>query len=94
MRVFSKVVSRKVRVGGEQNTGWLPEGDGRPLPSPIRDVNMNFEITDDGGSNFLLIYCSEDKSLCGDTWHLSIDEAKKVAERSFGIGKSEWQDET
>ena len=53
---------------------------------------MTFEITDDGGGNFLLIYYSEDKSVHGDTWHQSIDEAKDVAQETFGIPKGEWKD--
>lgn len=53
---------------------------------------MTFAITDDGGGNFLLIYESEDKSLYGDTWHRTIDEAKEVAESAFGIRQNEWED--
>ena len=54
---------------------------------------MTFEITDDGGGNFLLVYYSEDKSVHGDRWHQSIDEAIRVAESSFGVQRDEWKDE-
>jgi hypothetical protein len=93
MHVFSKVSARKVRIGGEQHSGWLPEGFATPLPTPMREVAMTFEITDDGGGNYLLIYHSEDKSVHGDTWHQSIDEAKEVAESSFHIRRDEWKDQ-
>ena len=92
MRVYSKVETRKVKVGGDQHSGWLPDGSSTPLPTPIKEVKMTFEITDDGGGNFLLIYESEDKSLCGDTWHQSIDQAKEAAESWFGIRRNEWKD--
>jgi hypothetical protein len=54
---------------------------------------MTFEIGDDGGGNFLLLYCSEDKSVYGDTWHQSIHEAKEAAHSHFGIEMREWQDQ-
>jgi hypothetical protein len=94
MRVFSKILSRKIRIGGEQHSGWLPEGFAIPLPTPVREVNMTFEITDDGGGNFLLLYCSEDRSVHGDTWHESIEEAKRAAGSYFGIQQTEWHDES
>lgn len=53
---------------------------------------MTFEITDDGGGNFLLCYHSEDQSVYGDTWHQSIEEAKEVAESEFGVQSSECKD--
>jgi len=92
MPTFSTVGSRKVKIGGEQHSGWLPEGAATPLPTPKREVKMKFEITDDGGGDYLLVYESEDKSVYGDTWHRSIEEAKIAAESSFGIPKREWQD--
>jgi len=93
MRSFSKVGFRKIKIGGQQHSGWLPEGDATPLPTPVRDLKMRFEITDDGGSDFLLLYESEDRSVYGDTWHRSIEEAKAAAESSFGIRSQEWQDQ-
>jgi len=53
---------------------------------------MTFEITDDGGGNFLLLYSSADKSVYGDTWHQSVEEAKEAAQSYFGIQENEWQD--
>jgi hypothetical protein len=94
MLVFSKISSRVVRIGGEQHSGWLPEGFAIPLPTPVREINMTFEITDDGAGNFLLIYCSDDKSLHGDTWHESIEDAKQAAEQYFGILENEWPDDS
>jgi hypothetical protein len=93
MRTFSKIGPRRLKIGGEQHSGWLPEGFATPLPTPVREVDMTFEITDDGGGNFLLIYCSEDKSACGDTWHQSVQEAKEAAQRYFGIEMNEWEDQ-
>lgn len=86
------VPHRAVQIGGEQHTGWLPAGDGIPLPTPIRTVTMKFEITDDGGGNYLLISESEEESHCSDTWHQTIEEAKEAAQQWFGIGKDQWQE--
>lgn len=82
---------RAVQIGGEQHTGWIPAGDSIPLPTPIRMVSMRFEITDDGGGNYLLLSESEDGSLYGDTWHQTIEEAQEVAETSFGVRRDEWE---
>jgi len=92
MPTFSEVPFRTVTIGGEQHTGWLPDGAATPLPTPIREVKMKLEITDDGGGNCLLIYESEDRSVSGDTWHHSIEEAKLAAHEYFGIRADEWHD--
>ncbi len=92
MPTFCKVPFRTVTIGGEQHAGWLPDGAAIPLPTPIREVMMRLEITDDGGGNFLLIFESEDRSVYGDTWHQSIEEAKRAAKEYFGIDADEWRD--
>lgn len=51
---------------------------------------MRFAITDDGGSNFLLISESEDQTIHNDTWHQTIEDAKSVAAESFGISQETW----
>lgn len=93
MTVYSRIPSRLVTIGGEQHSGWLPLGAAIPLPLPVRQLNMSFEITDDGGTSFLLLVASEDHSVYGDTWHASIEDAKAAAESYFGIRPEEWQDQ-
>ena len=93
MSIFSRIAARKMRIGGNQHSGWLPEGAATLLPTPVREVTMTFEITDDGGGNFLLVCYSEDKSVHCDTWHQSIEEAKEAARISFDVSRSEWKDE-
>ena len=91
VKVFARIPSRMVRLGGEQHTGWLPEGAAQPLATPVAEVKMQLEITDDGGSNHLLVYESEHGAHHGDTWHQSVEEAMEAAESYFQIPKSEWE---
>jgi len=91
MSVFAQIGRKRVRIGGEQHTGWLPRGAATPLPTPVRDLDFEFEISDDGGDGFLLSYQSSDKSCHGDTWHQTIDEAIAAAQESFGIARDEWK---
>jgi hypothetical protein len=90
MRSFARIPSKRIRIGGDQHTGWLPEGAATPLPTPIRDLDFDFEITDDGSQHFLLVYQSHDKSCHGDTWHKTLEDAFDAAQEYFGIQRDEW----
>ena len=79
-----------MQVGGEEHSGWLPEGFVKPLPTPVRDLTFDFEIKDDGGGHFILDYESDDGSIFGDTWHETLDDAIAQANYAFGIVKDEW----
>lgn len=90
MPVYCTVPVRTIQIGGDQQSGWLPANASTPLATPTRDVQMRFAITDDGGSNFLLISESEDQTIHNDTWHQTIEDAKSVAAESFGISQETW----
>lgn len=85
------VVGHKVRVGGEQHSGWLPKSASRPLPTPVRDLLFDLEIQFDG-FGYLLCYVSQNGELYGDTWHETLAEAEDVALEEFGIRSNQWQD--
>jgi hypothetical protein len=91
MKVYSQIRKRRLRVGGEQHTGWKLELASTPLHSPVRDLDFEFQIKDDGNANFLLCYSSLDGSLYGDTWHQTFAEAAEVALVEFGIQTHEWE---
>ncbi len=91
MRVIARIEGRKVRLGGDVHSGWLPAGAATPLPTAVRELEFTLEITDDGGSGFLLIYESSDGSYCNDNWHQTVDQAIADAEESFGVTKDEWK---
>ncbi len=89
MKIFA-TLKKHLRTGGEPHTGWLPEGFQTPRPTPVRDLEVEFEIRDDGSKHFILSYQSTDKSNFGDTWHQTMDDAIEQAKKDFGIQPSEW----
>lgn len=91
MPVLKRISEHKVRIGGTQHSGWLPESASRPLPTPVRDVSFNLEIQFDG-YGYLLCYVSQEGDLYGDTWHETLKEAEDVAAEEFGVRPAQWQD--
>lgn len=61
-----------------------------PEDREVVELEFSFAVTDDGGSNFLLVYGSLDKRYAADSWHETIEEAFDCAEDSFGIKRQEW----
>jgi hypothetical protein len=57
-----------------------------PLPTPSR-----LEIVEAGGLFYLLRY-AEDGEFCGDTCHLSLDEAKSQARLESSVSADSWVD--
>jgi hypothetical protein len=92
MPVISRIQNFKTTVGGQQHSGWLPPGAANPMPTPIRDVVLNFIIEFDG-AGYLLIVDSADGSIHGDTWHKSIDDAMEQAQLWYKIAPSMWEPE-
>jgi hypothetical protein len=85
------VTGHKVRVGGEQHSGWLPESASRPLATPVRDLLFDLEIQFDG-FGYLLCYASQNGELNGDTWHKTLQEAEDVALEEFRVRYEQWQE--
>lgn len=90
MSVVKKVSGHVVRVGGDQHSGWLPEGASTPLPTPARAVAFDIEIQFDD-SGYLLCYESREGDLYGDTWHPTLEEAEAEAAERFGVTADHWQ---
>lgn len=89
--VLKKITGHRVRVGGAQHSGWLPEGAATPLPTPVREVAFDLEIQFDG-SGYLLCYASRTGDLYGDTWHETLEDAQEAAAEMFGAQPSQWKD--
>ena len=87
--VVMRVPEKVVLVGGAQPVGWLPAGASRPLAEPVRSLRFSFEIQFDG-SGYLLCYESEDGGVCSDSWHETLEEAKRAAGEDFGVLDEEW----
>jgi hypothetical protein len=89
LSVVSRIDNFRTTIGGEPHSGWLPAGAATPLPTPKRDVVLNFVIEFEG-SGYLLIVDSADGSIRGDTWHASVSDAQAQAELWYGIVPAMW----
>lgn len=89
MRRLLRVEGRPLRLGGQPHRGWLPPGAAQPLPTPTRSVLIDLVIeADDSGC--LLVVEAQDGSIAADTWHASLDEAKRAALAWFGVESDDW----
>ena len=79
----------RLRLGGEEPTGWLPPGAARPLPTPVREVLVDIELQGDGANGCLLIFQAQDESFCWDNWYESI-QAAELAAQVYGVEPSDW----
>jgi hypothetical protein len=87
-KIIARVARFRMRMGSEQPAGWLPPGAAKPLPTPKREVVVDFSIETDGTS-FFLIQEAQDKSFCWDSWHESLEDAKRFA-RNYGVSAQDW----
>jgi hypothetical protein len=90
LHIVSRVDNFTMMIGGEPHAGWLPPGAAKPLPTPTRQVVLNFTIEFDG-SGYLLIVDSDDGLVRGDTWHQSVADAQAQAELWYGVPTSAWK---
>lgn len=89
MAAVEWIVGFQTTVGGEPHTGWLPPNAAIPLPTPIRNVELDLTIEIDG-DGYLLIFESRDGTVRGDTWHSTIANAHDAAKRYFGVSTEAW----
>ncbi len=65
--------------------------DGNPMATEPMGEARWVEITEDSGGFLLLRYNDADECV-GDTWHLTLAEAKAQAEFEYGISEAGWHD--
>jgi hypothetical protein len=65
--------------------------DGKPVATEAMGEAKWVEITEDSGGFVLLRYDDADE-VVGDTWHLTLVEAKAQAEFEYGVSEAEWRD--
>ena len=87
MQTFARIPSRTVVIAGYPNSGWSGADEGTPGSF---ELEFSFEITDDGGGNYLLVYSSLDGRYAADEWHETLDASYTSAAEQFGIDLSEW----
>ena len=89
-RVVKELRGRRVEVGGEEHSGWLPPRAVWPRPTPIEAATVDFEISEVEGG-YMFEWHSRNTSHQGDTWHETLEDALGEARLSFGIDPAEWQ---
>ena len=93
MDVVKRISGVRVQFGGEEHSGWLPPGAAKPLPTPITQHVLDFDIQGDGGNGFVLCYESQDGQVSGDNWFSTLAEAVRAASEWYGIDPSQWSDQ-
>jgi hypothetical protein len=65
--------------------------NGEPVPINEMGTAKRVEIVEDEGCFYLYRY--DAAGVCvGDTWHMTIDEAKAQAEFEFRVGATDWKE--
>jgi hypothetical protein len=90
MSVLATVTGWKATTGGEHSSGWLPRNAATPLPTPVREHSVDFEILEETGGCLLVGVAAGPECLC-DSWFPTEQEAKEAAEKWFGIPASAWR---
>jgi hypothetical protein len=87
VQTFASIRDRPTWIQGLPQTGWSGADPSEP---GAKQLEFNFDITDDGGRNYLLVYFSADGVYAADTWHQTLDEAYSAAAEQFGVQAVEW----
>jgi hypothetical protein len=90
MPIVEQVKSFQTALGGEPHTGWSPANAAVPLPTPVREIELDLTIDSIDGGGYLLIYETSDGSVRGDTWHVSSADAREQAQAWFGVPRDVW----
>jgi hypothetical protein len=91
MTIVRYIKGRIVNLGGEEHSGWLPNGAATPIPTPIVRVEFDILIDQEVEGSCLLIRNSRQEGYSGDTWHPSMPDAIDKATVWLGIELDEWQ---
>jgi hypothetical protein len=71
--------------------GWLPDNTILPEDAPIVERTLEVEIQEDVDAFILICFDVNNGLFIGDTWHVSLEEAKRQAKDYFGIEEDDWQ---
>jgi hypothetical protein len=86
-----QVADWTVEFGGEEPTGWLPEGAAVPSPTPRVRADLAFAILSEGGKGgYILEWRGPAQDATNDSWHESIEAAVDEAESKFGVPRDAW----
>ena len=63
--------------------------EGKPIPVKSLPVPAWVEISEEDGAFYLLHFDAEGTCFA-DTWHATLEDAKRQADFEFGISSAEW----
>jgi hypothetical protein len=63
--------------------------EGKPVPTSELPVPKWVEISEEGGA-FYLFYLDAEGTCFADTWHQTLEAAKRQATFEFGIAPEDW----
>ena len=89
MKVIQQVIGKSVEIGGNKSSGWLPSNAATPPPTRPTQSLLDVRILK-GAAEYILEWKSANGDHSNDSWHATIDEAKREAKDQFGIEASEW----
>ena len=87
MPTYASIPRRSVLIALHPGGGWSFADEGTPGSF---EIEFRFDITDDGGGNYLLVCSSIDGRFAADTWHETLPGAYVSAADGFGISAHEW----
>lgn len=90
MILIKRLWAVPIRFGGEEHSGWLPANAAEPLPTPVEEALVDFEISEVEGG-YLLQWYSQNTSHRGDLWYETLEGALEQASIDWGIHPEEWQ---
>jgi hypothetical protein len=76
-------------LGGQEHSGWLPEGAAAPAPTPTSEVLVDLLI--EGDESGAMLYWEGRDGSQQDYWRESVGGAIEQAEFSWGILPEEWK---
>jgi hypothetical protein len=91
-KIITEIKHYPFVLGGVDHTGWLPNNASIPKATAKQNIILNFEIIDIGESGYRLQWWTDDNEYGGDTWHETIEAAKRQALLWFKIKENAWQE--
>jgi hypothetical protein len=96
MKMSPVLEAKVVRVvhGGVHRVSTIVEGKVVPLMDIPAPALVRIERIEKNNGGFLLDHVNEMGESITDTWHATVEDAKRQARHEFGIEESDWVDVT
>ena len=91
MRAVQQVVGKVVELSEGTSVGWLPSNAAPPQPTRPKRLLLDICILE-GDGEYILEWHSANGDFSNDSWHATIEDAKREAMDQFGIEASEWRE--